>query len=283
MPTLKFSEAMPTPKSMAISTKAFDDISKSFLVELLDAKFAKQDALIRELLTSKAAGSRAALETTKTREEREAADVAVGGREVVQVCDMDSPILPIEMEESVQDDAVKTPSKTTTRTVKLGLQVMKERWEPDPPWKSFVKGPLDGYMGIVVVINLAFMILETQSTGAVADASLGLSPNAEMSISETFFEIAEYIFFTMHLGSGFKYFLFSPLFGEIIQFDYFSDGLKPPTRYALDVLLRVAILRHEWYYDPRQGFMFLNVFDACVVAVNAFELLVLPLFLGICR
>ena len=216
MPTLKFSEAMPTPKSMAISTKAFDEISKSFLVELLDAKFAKQDALIRELLTSKAAG-RAALETTKTGEEREPADVAVGGREVVQVCDMDSPILPIEMEESVQD-AVKTPSKTTTRTVKLGLQVMKERWEPDPPWKSFVKGPLDGYMGIVVVINLAFMILETQSTGAVADASLGLSPNAEMSISETFFEIAEYIFFTMYLGSGFKYFLiffiFTPIWGN---------------------------------------------------------------------
>ena len=32
------------------------------------------------------------------------------------------------------------------------------------------------------------------------------------------------------LGGGFKYFLFSPLFGEDFQFDsYFSDGLKPPT------------------------------------------------------
>ena len=32
------------------------------------------------------------------------------------------------------------------------------------------------------------------------------------------------------LGGGFKYFLFSSLFGEMIQFDkYFSDGLKPPT------------------------------------------------------
>ena len=29
----------------------------------------------------------------------------------------------------------------------------------------------------------------------------------------------------------FKYFLFSPLPGEMIQFDqYFSNGLKPPTR-----------------------------------------------------
>ena len=33
------------------------------------------------------------------------------------------------------------------------------------------------------------------------------------------------------LGGGFKYFLFSPLPGEMIQFDYyFSNGLKPPTR-----------------------------------------------------
>ena len=33
-----------------------------------------------------------------------------------------------------------------------------------------------------------------------------------------------------NLGGGFKCFLFSPLPGEMIQFDYyFSDGLKPPT------------------------------------------------------
>ena len=33
-----------------------------------------------------------------------------------------------------------------------------------------------------------------------------------------------------NLGGGFKHFLFSSLFGEMIQFDqYFSDGLKPPT------------------------------------------------------
>ena len=32
------------------------------------------------------------------------------------------------------------------------------------------------------------------------------------------------------LGGGFKYFVFSPLFGEDSHFDqYFSDGLKPPT------------------------------------------------------
>ena len=52
-------------------------------------------------------------------------------------------------------------------------------------------------------------------------------------------------------------------------------------RYTLDVLVRIIVLRQEWYFDPRQGFMFLNIFDACVVAVNAFELLIMPLPLGL--
>ena len=35
-----------------------------------------------------------------------------------------------------------------------------------------------------------------------------------------------------YLGGGFKYFLFSSLFGEDSHFDeYFSKGLKPPTSY----------------------------------------------------
>ena len=35
----------------------------------------------------------------------------------------------------------------------------------------------------------------------------------------------------LKLGGGFKYFLFSSLFGEDSHFDqYFSDGLKPPSR-----------------------------------------------------
>eukprot|EP00435_Cladocopium_sp_Y103_P001636 s2030_g1.t1 len=50
----------------------------------------------------------------------------------------------------------------------LGTQVMSERWEPDPPMKSFVKGPLDGYMGIVVLVNLTFMIVMTQWMGRLA-------------------------------------------------------------------------------------------------------------------
>ena len=42
----------------------------------------------------------------------------------------------------------------------------------------------------------------------------------------------------LKLGGGFKYFLFSPLLGEMIQFDeYFSKGLKPPTSKAIHSVL----------------------------------------------
>ena len=46
------------------------------------------------------------------------------------------------------------------------------------------------------------------------------------------------------LGGGFKMFLFSPLPGEMIQFDwYFSDGLKPPTSYDLHLQCKIQHLR----------------------------------------
>ena len=44
---------------------------------------------------------------------------------------------------------------------------------------------------------------------------------------------------SIQLGGGFKYFLFSPLPGEI-QFDqYFSKGLKPPTRQYMRIFILV--------------------------------------------
>ena len=53
-----------------------------------------------------------------------------------------------------------------------------------------------------------------------------------------------------YLGSGFKYFVPSPLFGEDSHFNqYFSDGLKPPTSYSLwcninpgELLIRCVLL-----------------------------------------
>ena len=35
-----------------------------------------------------------------------------------------------------------------------------------------------------------------------------------------------------YLVGGFKHFLFSIIYGIILPIDYFSEGLKPPTRYG---------------------------------------------------
>ncbi|CAK9027338.1 unnamed protein product [Durusdinium trenchii] len=135
--------------------------------------------------------------------------------------------------------------KSPRKSRMLGTQVLSERWEPDPPMKSFVKGPLDGYMGLVVIINLSFMIVMTQWMGSQANESLDL-PSENLPFSEATFEIAEYIFF------GF---------------------------YLLDVLVRIYVLRREWVFDPRLGIMYLNLFDAFLVGLNVFELFLFPLFL----
>ena len=126
-----------------------------------------------------------------------------------------------EEEEEDEDMKPQTPSKAAgVRSGKLGVTVMKERWEPEPFWKVFVKGPLDGYTGIGVLINLAFMILETQSTGATADFSLGLSSDAGGSIDENFFQVAEYIFFSMLLDiAGCSFF---------VQFSRKETGTSSP-------------------------------------------------------
>ena len=57
-----------------------------------------------------------------------------------------------------------------------------------------------------------------------------------------------------YLDGGFKYFLFSPLFGEDSEFDYhFSDGLKPPTSYGWK--MKFAGLKYFFFW----GDMFIGV------------------------
>ncbi|CAJ1451111.1 unnamed protein product [Effrenium voratum] len=46
--------------------------------------------------------------------------------------------------------------------------------------------------------------------------------------------------------------------------------------YLLDVTIRVFVLRKEWYYDHIEGWMYLNMFDALLVAANLVELIALP-------
>ena len=56
------------------------------------------------------------------------------------------------------------------------------------------------------------------------------------------------LFFHNLLGGGFKYFLFSPLFGEDFQMDeYFWDGLKPPTSLHFTW---ICLGNNFWPWDP---------------------------------
>ena len=145
----------------------------------------------------------------------------------------------------------KTPSKLTrsgsNRVTKFGSSyVMSEIDQPDPPIKSFVKGPLDLWMAMVVIINLTMMAAATQSTGHSADVALGLASGSTWGLTEQGFETAELIF----------YFI-----------------------YVTDVLVRMCILRSEWYFDNREGWMYMNFFDLLLVSVHTFEIVLLPVCL----
>lgn len=128
---------------------------------------------------------------------------------------------------------------------RLGKQIMSEKFDPDPPMKVFLKRSMDSYMSIVVIVNLVAIGVMTEYQAAQADYLLGLG-DPWIGISDNTFEVAEYIFFTIYL---------------------------------LDLCLRMAILRHEWYFDRIEGWMYLNMFDALLVLINAFELFILPLFI----
>ncbi|CAK9045815.1 unnamed protein product [Durusdinium trenchii] len=127
--------------------------------------------------------------------------------------------------------------------ISLGKDILSERSVPDPPLERFVQGPLDAWMAFVVCINLGFMIASTQLQSEVSSFYLQLTSVDPGSGSPEVFQVVEIIFFCI---------------------------------YVLDVLVRVYVLRSRWYYDPREGVMLMNMFDAALVVISAFELFVFP-------
>ena len=66
----------------------------------------------------------------------------------------------------------------------------------------------------------------------------------------------------IYLGGGFKYFLFSPLLGEMIHFDwYFSDGLKPPTSFWSWEDPEVSLKQDGLVHTSQDGLVLLDWFD----------------------
>eukprot|EP00438_Fugacium_kawagutii_P014995 Skav227493 [mRNA] locus=scaffold282:113848:117214:+ [translate_table: standard] len=123
--------------------------------------------------------------------------------------------------------------------------------EKHPRLLKFVHGPLDVAMAILVCIHLFFMIATIELEEAASKYSLGLSAdpgNSQGSLD--FLEATEYIFFFI---------------------------------YFFDVLLRVYVLRSLWYCDAFGGLMVMNLFDAVLVIVGAFDLFIIPMVSGIAQ
>jgi len=149
-----------------------------------------------------------------------------------------------------QSEAKMTTTSTRKGIASLGKAVEREVSQPAPPVRKFVEGPLDAWMGLIVCIHLGLMIAMTQMEEETLRYTLGLSaaPSASESWAPDFFLSAEIVFFGIYL---------------------------------LDVLVRIYVLHTHWYYYPLEGgIMWMNLFDAFLVLLSAFELWLLPLASG---
>jgi len=231
----KFS--MPRPQKLTEEQEWF--------LSLLDLKFEQHEARIRGLLGASPLsdhgdndgnGDNGSVAGSMAGANQEEADTALGN--VLNEMEV------IPQEES-KENAKSLPRSASMRNTKFAsAYVMSEINDPDPPIKTFVKGPLDLWMGAIVVVNLSLMAAATQSAGHMADVVLGLASGPAWGLTEQGFETAELVFYFV---------------------------------YVTDVLVRMCVLRSEWYFDLREGWMYMNFFDLILVSVHTFEILLLPL------
>jgi len=235
---------MPSPKADEEASQKLRDL-EGWLVAVLDLKFAQQEALIKGLLGVQKWG--ALDERSRSNlSPQEMSPYEEGDNNEGDPSDGMMPVQHLQTDLTSADDRpVRNTKSELTRknTATLGTAIMQERWEPEPPAKAFIKKKLDGYMGCVVIFNMLFMVLYTQWIGARAEVALSLRPEGWPFFSQRFFDISEYFFFIL---------------------------------YVADVVVRLGVLRNEWYYDPQEGYMYLNMFDAFLVCLSTVELIVLP-------
>ena len=198
--------------------------SPSRAAQALDAKFAEQEKVIRELLSGNGVRRPPPMEPWSFVSE--------------------PPSMPVFHHASEQSEAPKN-KVPSGRTVKaLGAKVMSEKWKPDPPLKACVKGNLDMLIAGVVVINVIMMIIHSQWVAWKSEVELNLIEPSDSMFSTQAFDVIEYIFFSI---------------------------------YCSDMLVRMIVLRKEWYFDPKVGVMYMNIFDAFLVLLNFTELFMIPL------
>ena len=228
---------MPVPGDGSPSKDVQPWENMDFWLATLDAKFAQQEQVIRELFSS--TGKGAVSESPRFLPPRLLEAESALSKPEMAVFHKSS----VASDQNSQEEPKRTV-KPTKRTIKtLGAQVMSEKWVKDPPMKAFVKEKLDLPIGIVVFVNVILMIIESQWVGGGTDVSLGLTESYDTFLTKAFFETTEYCFFTIYL---------------------------------LDLVIRILVLRSEWYFDIKKGLMYMNIFDAFLVLLNFLELIVLP-------
>ncbi|CAK9099759.1 unnamed protein product [Durusdinium trenchii] len=126
--------------------------------------------------------------------------------------------LSLPTSENAALDAKFAEQEKVIRELLSGNGVMSEKWKPDPPLKACVKGNLDMLIAGVVVINVIMMIIHSQWVAWKSEVELNLIEPSDSMFSTQAFDVIEYIFFSI---------------------------------YCSDMLVRMIVLRKEWYFDPK--------------------------------
>jgi len=246
-----------------VSVSADDDLpgkqpnwleQQAWILAALDAKFAQQEQVIRDLLDTSAS----AFEGPEMSPEVEVAPPNPSD----PVVRLSVPETAVEREESDTEIVVTMSNRRGSRssgqssatprksenirkaTAVLGAKVMNEKLASDESrLRIFVKTRLDTFMGAVVFANITVMALMTQWNGRNSDVVLNLADEAWPFFTQQFFDGLEYVFYTLYL---------------------------------VDVLLRAYVLRREWCYDSVDGVQYMNIFDASLVVISTGELILLP-------
>ena len=136
---------------------------QEWFLALLDRRFQAQEDKIREILKEMGPPS---FTHEKMRQSKQSQEVQL----------VERPAPKSERSEAVESQSSIT-AKKKKKSLAMAAKVMGQEMK-EPPVKAWVKSNLDGYMGLVVVVNLSLMMIMAQMVGQRADYALDLTEEA---------------------------------------------------------------------------------------------------------
>ena len=164
---------------------------QAWLLDVLNAKFAEQEAVIRSILQQPQH-----LRISSQLLSRDVSGAGTNSFALSEASDLFA--LPLSSDEANVDTPTTPPIPKVKSGKNLGKHIMAEKLAPDPPFKVFIKRSMDSYMSVVVIINLIFIAAMTEYQAAEADYALGLLEQTWNGVSDLTFEVEEYIFFSIY-------------------------------------------------------------------------------------